>query len=191
MYLSLPAVDSKEDFKREFYNGVFDTMSGDCLYAILDKSIKPEGDSTLRGFAGVVSLSGTNLRDATTEMGAIIFPSFQRSGIGINAIGILLLHALDPPSKHGLGLRRVEWRTHASNTASRGLALRMGFEFEGIARWHRVSPDTGCGLPVDALERRNGTHGELPGRHTATYSIVWDEWEEKRQKIVSLMSPRA
>jgi hypothetical protein len=40
---------------------------------------------------------------------------------------------------------------------------------------------------VEALEKRNGTKRELLGRHTAIYSIVWDEWDEKRPKVVTLM----
>jgi hypothetical protein len=40
---------------------------------------------------------------------------------------------------------------------------------------------------VEALEKRNGTKGELLGRHTAIYSIVWDEWDEMRPKVVALM----
>lgn len=42
-------------------------------------------------------------------------------------------------------------------------------------------------LPMEALEKRNGTRGELPGRHTAVFSIVWDEWDEKRPKVVTQM----
>jgi hypothetical protein len=48
----------------------------------------------------------------------------------------------------------------------------MGFEFEGIARWERVFPRGKVALPVKALEKRNGTSGEHPGRHTANFSIV-------------------
>jgi hypothetical protein len=63
----------------------------------------------------------------------------------------------------------------------------MGFEFEGIARWERVFPRGKVALPVEALEKRNGTSGEHPGRHTANFSIVWDEWDEKRLKVIALM----
>jgi hypothetical protein len=62
----------------------------------------------------------------------------------------------------------------------------MGFELEGILRWQRVSTP-GVGLPVEVLEKRNGTTGEPPGRHTAIFSIVWDEWDEKRPKVLALM----
>jgi hypothetical protein len=66
----------------------------------------------------------------------------------------------------------------------------MGFEFEGVARWQRVFPGGEVALPVEALEKRNGTKGELPGRHTAIYSIVWDEWDEKRPMVVALMEQK-
>jgi RimJ/RimL family protein N-acetyltransferase len=92
-----------------------------------------------------------------------------------------------PALTGGLGLRRVEWQTHADNAASRRAALRIGFEFEGIVRWQRVFPRCEVALPVEALEKRNGTKGELPGRHTTVFSIVWDEWDDKRPNVVALM----
>jgi RimJ/RimL family protein N-acetyltransferase len=106
-------------------------------------------------------------------MGIMIFPSFQRTHVASNAIGLLLQYTLDPPSSGGLGLRRVEWKCHAGNEASRKVALRMGFELEGVLRWERAFPGSTVGLAVDALEKRNGSSGESPGRHTAVFSIVW------------------
>jgi RimJ/RimL family protein N-acetyltransferase len=91
-----------------------------------------------------------------------------------------------------LGLRRVEWRCHPGNTASRKTAEGLGFVLEGILRWQRVFPggEEGLTLGVGELERRNGTSGEVPGRHTAVYSIVWDEWDEKREMVVKRMERR-
>lgn len=67
----------------------------------------------------------------------------------------------------------------------------MGFELEGIARWQRAVPRGSEGaLDVDALERRNGTSGEMGGRHTAVFSIVWEEWEGKRAAVVEMMGRR-
>jgi hypothetical protein len=43
---------------------------------------------------------------------------------------------------------------------------------------------------VGALEKRNETKGEIPGRHTAIFSIVWDEWDEKRANILTLMNQK-
>jgi hypothetical protein len=63
----------------------------------------------------------------------------------------------------------------------------MGFELEGVLRWERAFPGGTVGLAVDALEKRNGSSGESLGRHTAVFSIVWDEWEEKRVRVVEQM----
>lgn len=99
----------------------------------------------------------------------------------------MLLWLLDPPSAGGLGFRRAEWHANVENSSSRKLALRLGFELEGIKRWARVVTDGEVSVSADALAERNGTVKELPGRHTAIYSIVWDEWSEKRPTIVSLV----
>lgn len=180
-------MDTKADFMREIYDKDIASSAENCLYAIIDKTKPSEMDNIDSNYAGITSLNGTNPVNAVTEIGIVIFPTFQRTHIATNAIGLLLLWTLDPPSAGGLGLRRVEWKTHADNAASRRAALRMGFEFEGIARWQRVCTVGEIGLPVEALEKRNGTKGELPGRHTASFSIVWDEWDEKRPKVVALM----
>jgi hypothetical protein len=65
----------------------------------------------------------------------------------------------------------------------------MGFTLEGVLRWDRAFPGP-MGVPVDALEKRNGTTGEAAGRHTALFSIVWDEWEEKRGAVLKQMERR-
>ena len=172
---------------KEFYDKICASPE-DCLWAIFDKVTAPgKEENTDSNYAGIMALAATNPVNATTEIGIIIFPTFQRTHVATNAIGLLLLWTLDPPSAGGLGLRRVEWQAHAENTPSRRAALRMGFELEGIARWQRVFPGGKVALPVEALEKRNGTKGEHPGRHTAIFSLVWDEWDDKRPKIVALM----
>ena len=185
-YVSFPVIDTEADFMREVYDNI-SASPGDCLCAIFDKIAAPGKEDTYSNYAGVISLFATNPVNAVTEMGVLIFPAFQRTHIATNAIGLLLLWTLDSPSAGGLGLRRVEWQTHAENAASWRAALRMGFEFEGIARWQRIFPRGTVALPVEALEKRNGTKGEIPGRHTAVFSIVWDEWDDKRPKVVALM----
>jgi len=186
-YISFPVIETEADFMREVYDKNIRASPEECLYAVIDK-VPTSGEEKPNGkYAGILSLSATNPVNAATEMGAIIFPAFQRTHVATNAIGLLLLYTLDPPSAGGLGLRRVEWQCHAGNAASRRAALRMGFEFEGIARWQRVFPRGTVALPVEALEKRNGTKRELPGRHTAVFSIVWDEWDEKRAKVVARM----
>ncbi|KAF8849047.1 acyl-CoA N-acyltransferase [Acephala macrosclerotiorum] len=184
-YIAFPVIKTKEDFMREFYDKDIRSSPEECLYAVIDKVSVPEAGKTIGKYAGIISLSVRNPVNAVVDMGAIIFPAFQRTHVATNAIGLLLFYMLDPPSAGGLGLRRVEWKCHAGNQASRKAALRMGFEFEGIARWQCVFPRGNIALPVEALEKRNGTKGELPGRHTAIFSIVWDEWDEKRLQVVT------
>jgi RimJ/RimL family protein N-acetyltransferase len=120
----------------------------------------------------------------------MVIPRFQRTHVATNAVGLLLLWLLDPPSAGGLGLRRVEWLSHAENVRSREFAVRLGFEFEGVARWQRVVAFGKVGNSAEALAIRNKSASELPGKHIAVYSIVWDEWEEKRTKLVSQMASR-
>jgi RimJ/RimL family protein N-acetyltransferase len=185
-YVSFPTMETEADFMNSFYNNI-KTSTEDCLFAIYDKQTAPETANTSANYAGIISLTAVNPVHAVAELGVVIFPEYQRTHVATNAIGLMLFWTLDPPSRGGLGLRRVEWQTHAANMASRNAALRMGFELEGIARWQRVFVGGKIALPVDELEKRNGTKGEVPGRHTAIFSIVWDEWEDKRPQIVAVM----
>lgn len=171
-----PVVETEADFLREVYNPSRASPE-ECFYAVIDKAAGNK-------YAGVIALSHTNTVNAVTEIGVIVFPEFHGTHVGSNAIGLVLLYLLDPPPAGGLGLRRVEWLCNSENAVSRKTALRMGFEFEGVLRWHRAFAR---GNPVEALEKRNGTTGEVPGRHTAVYSIVWDEWDETRSKVVAQM----
>jgi RimJ/RimL family protein N-acetyltransferase len=111
-YVSFPILDTKEHFI-EFYDKHIGSPPEECLYAIFDKiGTSGKGDSD-RGYAGTIALSATNRVHAATELGVLIFPAFQRTHVATNAIGLVLLWTLDPPSLGGLGLRRVEWKTHA------------------------------------------------------------------------------
>ena len=185
-YVAFPAVETEAEFV-DFYDKHIRAPPGECLYAIIDKLTSSGEQDPNAKYAGTMALLATNPDNATTEMGVMIFPAFQRTHVATNAIGLLLLYTLDPPSMGGLGLRRVEWKCHTGNEASRKAALRMGFEYEGVLRWDRAFPGSPAGIPVDALEKRNGTSGEPRGRHTAVFSIVWDEWEKKRSQVLEKM----
>jgi RimJ/RimL family protein N-acetyltransferase len=185
-YISFPPMDTEEDFRNNFYDDL-SRSPAECLYVIFDKAMASGNDDVGSNYAGIICLSATSTVNAVTEIGVIVFPAFQRTHVATNAIGLILLWALDPPSAGGVGLRRVEWKSNAANSCSRKTASRMGFEFEGINRWQRVDPRSMVALPIEALEKRNGTKGELPGRHTAVYSIVWDEWDEKRPNVIAQM----
>lgn len=149
-YISVPVIEDAEDLRRQFWNPINDS-SAECLYAIIDKTTASK--SSHGQYAGVASLSATDPTNAVTELGAIIFPQFHGTHVASNAVGLLLLWTLDPPSLGGLGLRRVVWQTHHENVKSRRFALRMGFHFEGIARWQRIFPRGEISLPVSELEK--------------------------------------
>ncbi|KAJ5134733.1 acyl-CoA N-acyltransferase [Penicillium atrosanguineum] len=158
-YVVVPAAKSVEEFSA-FYEENINSSPGDCLYAIIDKKFTKGEKDPSANYAGTIALASTNPVNASTEMGIMVFSAFQRTHVSSNAIGLLLQYTLDPHSVGGLGLRRVEWRCHAGNQASRHAALRMGFELEGILRWDRTFPGGTIGLPVDALEKRNGSSGK-------------------------------
>ncbi|KAJ5580069.1 uncharacterized protein N7459_006054 [Penicillium hispanicum] len=187
-YVMFPEIETAEEFVRDFYDKHIGPDPSACLYAVIDKTTAAGEHDPTANYAGTVALTATNASNASTEIGVMIFPGFQRTHVASNAIGLLLLYTLDPPSLGGLGLRRVQWQCHMGNQSSRKVAERMGFELEGILRWDKTMPGTMAGLPVEALEKRNGTSGEPRGRHTTMYSIVWDEWDEKRVKVVEQMA---
>ncbi|CAK7236091.1 hypothetical protein SCUCBS95973_009488 [Sporothrix curviconia] len=191
-YTSFPPVGSADGFLTQVYNPLASSLD-DCLYAIRNK-IGPGRNNADSRLAGVLSFNYTSKSEAVTELGVVVFPAFPRTHIAANAIGLALVFALDPPSQGGLGLRRVAWQANARNEPSRRIALRMGFEFEGVQRWQRTfAPDRACqegnGESAAALAARNGTRpsDEAQGRHTAVYSVVWDEWDAKRPEVLAQM----
>jgi RimJ/RimL family protein N-acetyltransferase len=96
-YISWPVIDTEADFVRELYKDI-SASPGDCLYAIFDKVTAPGEENTSRNYAGFISLTATNPVNAVTELGVVIFPAFHRTHVATNAIGLMLLWTLDPPS---------------------------------------------------------------------------------------------
>ena len=82
-------------------------------------------------------------------------------------------YALDLPPA-GLGLRRLEWRANSLNTKSIALAMRMGYQLDGVLRWDRVYPGDrkGNGRKVREDDVKPGS----VGRDTALLSVCWDDW---------------
>jgi len=54
--------------------------------------------------------------------------------VNTESMYLLLKHAFDDK-----GYRRVEWKCHVLNEASRRAALRLGFSFEGVSRQHYLT----------------------------------------------------
>lgn len=85
------------------------------------------------------------------ELGHLSFSTrMARSPMATEALHLMIDHAFS------LGYRRVAWKCDALNASSRRAAERLGFQFEGLFRQHRVV----CG--------RN--------RDTAWYSLLDHEW---------------
>lgn len=164
---------------------------GYLLYAIIDTTKPSSGPECSEGaFAGALDYTNTSTQNLAIEIGAVmIFPPFQRTHVATNAVGLMLKHALDLPDQGGLGLRRVVWQADNLNKASIGLAERMGFRMEGIARWDRALPQGKIFL--DKTVRAGDTRPECPGRDGAILAICWDDWEDgARDRVITAMARR-
>ena len=157
-------------------------------WAILDLT-KPAptqtawGEGQLAGYVGILNTIPARL---STEIGhLLIHPSFQRTHVTTNTVGLLLHWCFDT-----LKMRRVQWFANAKNERSIRLAKRMGFAFEGILRWDRVLQQHKGEGDIGVVVERDGQL-ELPGRHSALLSIGWDQWEnELRAQVQKEMDRR-
>ena len=87
---------------------------------------------------GNVAVSGFD--EGSAEVGYWSHPAGRGRGVLATALGLVTRHALDPG---GLGVRRLDLLTAASNTGSRRLAERVGFTLVGIERLSAPTPDGG------------------------------------------------
>lgn len=139
------------------------------LFAIIDKATGQ--------FAGVIGILDTTLQHLSTEIGPIVVvPAFRRTHISTHAVGAILAFCLNMPFHGGIGLRRVQWRSHPLNLASLKLADRMGFVLEGVVRWNYVLPEGRDG--DEGLEPSKDDPVRRKGRHSKVLSICWDDWED-------------
>ena len=88
----------------------------------------------------------------------------------------------------GLGLRRCVWQAHSANEASRNLALKTLFTYEGTQRFERLMPDHKQGNGYDTSNMtdvfgRKTSHS----RDTAVFGHYCDEWAEKRPRLINLI----
>jgi RimJ/RimL family protein N-acetyltransferase len=109
--------------------------------------------------AGVVTLMNIDPVMRRLELGHIWYVRAAQRGRANTEAAYLLLRE----SFGSWGYRRVEWKCDALNERSRAAALRLGFAFEGVFRSHMI------------VKGRN--------RDTAWYSIVAEEWPERRDAI--------
>lgn len=106
---------------------------------------------------GTTRFLGLQLDHLVAEIGWTWYARAAWGG-GVNAETKLLLlgHAFET-----VGLRRVEFKTDSRNARSRGALTKLGAQYEGTFRKHRVLPG-----------------GEV--RHSAYFSVIDDEWPAVR-----------
>lgn len=91
-------------------------------------------------------VGGVNLRFADNQIAEISYflrESARGRGMATRAVQLVARWAFDD-----LGIQRIELRAHPANEASRRVAERAGFSFEGIERASRSWPD---GTRFDSL----------------------------------------
>jgi len=107
---------------------------------------------------GIQTFMNNSPADLKIELGHIWYtPAAQGTGALAEATYLMLAHAFD------LGYQRVEWKCNALNERSRRVALRMGFQFEGVQEAHAI------------LKNRR--------RDTAWFRILADEWPTLKEKF--------
>jgi RimJ/RimL family protein N-acetyltransferase len=129
--------------------------SGEIIWAVRPRDL----DGTLGLAAGWVALLDIQPEHAALELGNIWFPpGLSRTRAATEALALLLEHVFDD-----LDYRRVAWKCDARHQASRNAADRLGFRSEGVARSHMI------------------VRGQR--RDTAWYSILDDEWPQRRDAL--------
>ncbi|TBU24630.1 hypothetical protein BD311DRAFT_741700 [Dichomitus squalens] len=159
---------------------LFDNAAGSfLLLAILDKASPGE---PLAGITGFLDADPANL---SVEVGVLVYLlAFQRRGLTSAAVALLLQYCLDVPRNGGLGLRLVTYASHIANAASVGFARRMGFVFEGVARWEKMLVEGKPGNGKSVAGREGDPRAGMGGRDTAWSSLCWDDWEGGRREAV-------
>jgi len=89
--------------------------------------------------------------------------AFQRTGANREAKLLQLTHAFET-----LDARRVEFKTHARNVASRTALLGIGATFEGVLRHHTLMPDGS-------------------DRDSAFYGVIAPEWPAVKARLEGLL----
>jgi RimJ/RimL family protein N-acetyltransferase len=116
--------------------------------------IEPNSNKALGAFC----LLDTDLKNASTEIGGIIFsPKLQKTRIATEAVFCLMNYAFD------LGFRRLQWKCNNENDASKKAARRFGFKEEGLLRQHMI------------VKGKN--------RDSLFFSIIDSQWPELKESF--------
>jgi ribosomal-protein-serine acetyltransferase len=109
-----------------------------------------------QGIVGVVGFPSIDRPNRRAEIGYWLDRSHQGRGVMTSSLAALVDHAFE-----GLRLNRLEIRTDVENAASRAVAERLGFRYEGTLRQaYRI---TGERNSDDALYARLAADRARPG----------------------------
>lgn len=117
----------------------------------------------LKKRVGSLALTNLDTTHGTAEIGSVWYSRDARgSEINTHAVHLLLTELFDT-----LGYRRVVWKCDETNGPSRSAALALGFQFEGVFRNHFL------------IKGRS--------RDTAWYSVIQEEWPDKKKLLQERM----
>jgi RimJ/RimL family protein N-acetyltransferase len=109
---------------------------------------------------GMYSIMNVNTRHGRVELGNVWYsPLVQKTFVNTEVCYLFFSYLFDE-----LKYRRIEWKCDEKNIPSKRAALRLGFSFEGVFRQHMI------------------VKGK--SRDTAWYSIVEQEWAEKKKNFM-------
>ncbi|MEV7185801.1 GNAT family protein [Kitasatospora sp. NPDC093102] len=149
--------------------------SEEDLGALLDVRLAEAASGESVYFAAVDLASGTavgvtgyhdfSAENEYLEIGGTWYArSVWRTAVNTEAKLLLLTHAFEE-----LGMGRVFWKTDARNERSRTAIQRLGAQFEGVHRRHRLRPD--------------GTW-----RDSAYFAMLADEWPAAKSRLSERLS---
>ncbi|KAK2607291.1 hypothetical protein N8I77_005976 [Diaporthe amygdali] len=188
--------DNYEDFMTSFVCGLL-AQTHECqAFAIIDKTKTEKSLSEVDGegaLAGVIAFMDANPSSRSLTIGTLFtLPSYQRTHVTSNAVGLMLQHALDAPSAGGLGLIRVQWRLDSLHEGSARVAKRMGLRYEGTEMWFRLIKDgVARGKVGNAKPLPPGSEEGDVWQDKTTYAMCWDDWVGGgREKTLAAMLKR-
>ncbi|MFD5465594.1 GNAT family N-acetyltransferase [Kitasatospora sp. NPDC127059] len=155
--MSLPPA-TEEDLGQDLDARIAEAATGECVYFAAV-------DLTTGTAVGITGYHDISTRNESLEIGATFYGrSYWRTAVNTEAKLLLLTHAFED-----LGMGRVYWKTDADNERSRNAVLRLGAQFEGVHRRHRLRP--------------TGTW-----RDTAYFSMLAGEWPAAKSRLTERLS---
>ncbi|MFJ8473988.1 GNAT family N-acetyltransferase [Kitasatospora sp. NPDC094011] len=155
--MSLPP-GSEEELGRILDARIAEAAAGGCVHFA---AVELAGGTAV----GLTGYHDINTGDEFLEIGATLYArSVWRTAVNSEAKLLLLTHAFED-----LDMGRVYWKTDALNERSRNAILRLGAQYEGTFRRHRLRP--------------TGTW-----RDSAYFSMLADEWPAAKSRLTERLS---